>query len=183
MNHPISDRQRVSQMAIFKYKKTILTNMCKNDHVLRCLCALTSKHHAGFQSTIAQQLCVQPGEDKSREDRMGSMCSENFLLSSNCYISAHVSQTRLLACFLHGHNVKHIFSERLACGEPGEPGNSWWRRIRSGPGEWSRLGRAASGPGEKSSAALHTSSLTHSEKNPHRPGDKWNFTMFCKSAL
>lgn len=108
---------------------------------------------------------------------------QNFVLDSNCYISAHVSQIRLLACFLHGHNVKHIFSERLARGEPGQAGNSWWLRIRFGPGEWSWLGRAASGAREKSSAALHTSSLTHREKNPHRSGGKWNVAMFYKSML
>lgn len=105
------------------------------------------------------------------------------MLDSNCYISAHVSQIRLLACFLHGHNVRHIFSERLARGEPGQAGNSWWLRIRFGPGEWSRLGRAASGAREKSSAALHTSSLTHREKNPHRSGGKRNVAMFYKSML
>ena len=97
------------------------------------------------------------------------------------HIGAHGSRIRLLACFLHGHNAKHIFSEQLACREPGEPGNSWWRRIRSGQGEWSRMGRAAPGPREKSSAVVHTSRLTHTQKNPHRSGDKWIFTsLFSK---
>ncbi len=185
MNQPIQPPESESGLLYLKIKnkmhKQVRVKMILRPDVWELAMNLNSKqsrckqHHTSFQSVIAQQLWAQLTEDKSPN---GINAFQNFQLSSNCYISAHVSQIRLLACFVHGHNVKHIFSKRLACAEPGEPGNSWWRRIRSGPGEWSRLGRATSGSAEKSSAAVHTSGLTHGEKNPRHSGDKWNFTMF-----
>lgn len=43
--------------------------------------------------------------------------------------------------------------------------------------------RAAFGAGEKSSAAMHTSGLTHGEKNPQSSGDKLNVIMFNKHVV
>lgn len=111
----------------------------------------TSKQrHTSFQSTVAGQLCVQLTEDKSQKWTEWDQCVSKLSAELKLlHIGTCEPNPRLLACFLHGHNVKHIFSELLACREPREPGNSWWRRIKCGTGEWSRMGRAASWAGEK----------------------------------
>lgn len=63
---------------------------------------------------------------------------------------SHVSPVRLLACFLHGHNVKHIFLRAAGMHTAErELGNSWWRRIRSGPADWSPSGCAVSVQGRR----------------------------------
>lgn len=38
----------------------------------------SKQRHISFQSTIAEQLCVRLTENKSQEDRMGSMCFKTF---------------------------------------------------------------------------------------------------------
>lgn len=94
-----------------------------------------------------------------------------------------VSKTRCQAqAVTHPHmwaksDCRHVFcmviiwstfsQGRMACGEPG---NSWWRGIRSRPEEWS-------------CAEVHTSGLAHRVRNPHGSGDKLNFTMFHRSTL
>lgn len=91
-------------------------------------------------------------------------CVQNFLLKSNCYISPHVSQMRGPGMFSAWSKCEaDFFSERLACGEAEQAGNSWWWRIRFGP-----CGRTQpTGPRcIRGCAAAHTSGLTHREKNP-----------------
>lgn len=47
-----------------------------------------------------------------------------------------------------------------------QAGNSWWLRIRFGPGEWSWLGRAASGPGRRSKLQCIPAAWRTGEKSP-----------------
>lgn len=189
MNQLHSDRppENESEATIFKYEKQH-TYIDKYNHVIRCLSKFLFKLYPDVNNFTLVYRAWLLNSCALSQRRINHQRTE----WDQC-VSKVASELKLLHIAAPKHmwaesNSWHVFCmvimwstfPQLACSEAGEPGNSWWRRIRSGPGEWSRLGLAASGLGENNSAAAHTSRLTHREKNPHQPGGKWNFTFFYK---
>lgn len=80
------------------------------------------------------------------------------------------AKSEALACFLRGHNAQQILSQRGWHAE--RPS-----RQETADDEGLGLGRA----GER--AAVHTSGLTHREKNPQCSGDQRDSTLLGESRL
>lgn len=135
--------QPKSGTAIFKYNKqdmftkealTAWNNFCQ-----------LSTHRN--RSTLAEQLCFPLTDDKSPENRVGSVCFKTFCWSQTVTFCHMWAKWEALACFLHGHNAKQISSQRSWHAErPSRQETADDEGLGLGhAGERSRLGRAVSG--------------------------------------
>lgn len=142
----------------------------------------SKQRHTGFQGTIAEQLCVQVTEDKSQEDRMGSMCKTFCWAQTVTYRHMWAeSDPWHVFCMVIMWSTFSRSGWHAVSPESQETADDEGLGLGQGNGaDWAVLHRGA---GEKSCAATHTSSLTHRERNPHWSGGKWNFTLFYKSKL
>lgn len=102
---------------------------------------------SSVHSAFAEQLCSPPTDDKSPENRMGSVCFKTFCWSQTVTFPHMWAKWEALACFLHGHNAKQISSQRGWHAErPNRQETADDEGLGLGhAGERSRLGRAVSG--------------------------------------
>lgn len=131
---------RINNIMFTREALTAWNNFCQ-------LYTHRSRKDTGVHSAFAEQLCFPLTDDKSPENRMGSVCFKTFCWSQTVTFHHMWAKSEALAFFLRGHNAKQISFQRGWHAErPSRQETADDEGLGLGhAGERSRLGRAVSG--------------------------------------
>lgn len=121
-------------------------------------------------------------ELKSQGNQTGSACFPALCPAQICYISPHVSQIRLLACFLHGHNGQRVLLSdwHVDRGESQETADDEGLCLGRGNGaDWAALYQVWA---EELRFSTYQEPDARGEKSPPLTGQKY-FTINPKFTL